>query len=97
MEASETQLTPEKYHKILLTLKKTGIFKVILEILIGKPINEKYVEEYKELLIQVTNDKYLPIVCNINVGHLITRCIVPFGVPAMVYVNEHVILFLYKI
>lgn len=94
LETSETQPTPEKYRKMLLALKKTGIFKVISGILIGKPMDEKYVEEYKKLLIQVIDDNSLPIVGNINIGHATPRCIVPFGVHATVDVNKQIIRFL---
>ena len=40
-------MSPEKYRKALTVLKDTGIFEVINGILIGKPMDETYYEEYK--------------------------------------------------
>lgn len=35
----------------------------------------------------------LPIVCNVNIGHALPRCILPFGVEAMVDTENQVIRF----
>ena len=37
----------------------------------------------------------LPIVANVNVGHATPRCIIPFGVDAVVDADEKVIRFSY--
>ena len=76
-----------------MSLKKTGIFDVISGVIIGKPADEKYHEEYKKLLLDVIDDPNLPIVANINVGHATPRCIIPFGVPAVVDAEQQVIRF----
>ncbi len=56
-------------------------------------MNERYFDEYKELLVKVIDDPSLPIVCNISVGHATPRCIVPFGVHAVVDANKQTIAF----
>lgn len=35
----------------------------------------------------------LPIVCNVNIGHALPRCILPFGVEATVDTENQVIRF----
>ncbi len=80
---------------MLKTLKQTGIFDVVSGILIGKPMDEMYVEDYKQLLVEVIDNPSLPIVTNINVGHATPRAIVPFGVHAYVDATEQVIRFDY--
>lgn len=84
LETSEETMPPEKYHKALTYLKETGIFSVINGIIVGKPMNEVYFEEYKNLLKEDIGEPELPVLYNINVGHALPRCIIPFGVPAVV-------------
>ncbi len=43
---------------------------------------EKRVEEYKQLLVEAIGRRELPVLFNINVGHALSRCIIPFGVNA---------------
>ena len=93
LESSEEKMKPEDYEKALLILKNMGIFDVINGMLIGKPMDEAYEEEYKELLIKTVGDPQLPIVCNINIGHALPRCIIPFGVDAEVDADRQRITF----
>ena len=46
------------------------------------------------LLRQVIDDPALPVVCGLNAGHALPRCIVPLGVPARVDVQAQKIEFL---
>ena len=67
-----------------------------LEGTIQKNINimdETYVQEYKQILVDVIDHPNLPIVCNINIGHAQPRCILPFGVVATVDIDNQVIRF----
>lgn len=93
LESSEEQMPPEKYRRALNKLKETGIFSVISGVLVGKPMNEKYHDEYRQILKEVIGDPSLPVVCNISIGHALPRCIVPFGVEAHVDTNSQKILF----
>lgn len=65
-------------------LKSTGVFDAISGILVGKPMDGAYEQEYKQLLVEVIDNPRLPIVCNVNIGHAQPRCIIPFGVEAHV-------------
>lgn len=95
LETSEEQPSPQHYRKMLEALKKTGIFQVVSGILCGKPMDERYFEEYKRIIAEVVDNPELPIVVNLNVGHATPRCIIPFGVDATVDVNSQRITFDY--
>ena len=80
---------------MILALKDYGLFDVLAGVLVGKPQNEIYYEEYKSILLEEITNKHLPIVYNINVGHSTPRCIIPFGVEAEVNVSKQIISFSY--
>lgn len=73
--------------------KRNWYFDVLSGVLIGKPADEIYAQEYKEILIDTIGNPTLPIVCNVNIGHAQPRCIIPFGVAATVDINNQVIRF----
>lgn len=87
LESSEEKPAPEKYRQSLEYLKDLGLFDVISGVLVGKPMDETYMEEYKQLLVEVIDQPDLPIVFNVNIGHAMPRCIIPFGVDATVDVE----------
>ena len=93
LESSEEKMSPEKYAKALEFLKSTGIFGVVSGVLAGKPMDETYYGEYRQALVDVIGDPDLPVVYNVNVGHALPRCIIPFGVTATVDAKEQVIRF----
>lgn len=93
LESSEEKMPPEKYRRTLEYFKEKGVFDVVSGVLAGKPMDETYVEEYKQHLIDVIGDPRLPVVCNINIGHAEPRCIIPFGVEAVVDAEKQVIRF----
>ena len=80
---------------MLRTLRETGIFEVISGLLVGKPMDETFYNDYKEALLDII-DSNTPIVYNLNVGHATPRAIVPFGVHAYVDATEQVIRFDYN-
>ncbi len=93
LESSEMKIEPEIYRRALQSLKDRGIFDVINGILVGKPQDEMYYEEYKNVLTETVNNKDLPIVYNINIGHALPRCIIPFGANATVDTEKQRIVF----
>ncbi|MBP5728409.1 MAG: LD-carboxypeptidase [Clostridia bacterium] len=93
LETSEEKPEPETYRKALEYLKGTGVFDAVSGVLAGKPMNETYAAEYKQLLTEVIDRPELPIVFNINIGHAMPRCIIPFGVEATVDAGKQVIRF----
>ena len=44
----------------------------------GKPQDEQFYEEYKQLWIEATSTYNLPIIYNMNFGHADPRCILPY-------------------
>lgn len=95
IETSQEKIKPDLYRKMILALKDYGLFDVLAGVLVGKPQNEIYYEEYKSILLEEITNKYLPIVYNINIGHSTPRCIIPFGVEAEVNVSRQTISFNY--
>ena len=93
LETSEEKPTPEKYRESLEYLKARGVFDAVSGVLAGKPMDETYAAEYKELLKEVIAKPELPIVFNINIGHAVPRCIIPFGVDAVVDAEKQSIRF----
>lgn len=93
LETSEERMPPEKYRAALTHLKNAGVFRAVNGVLIGKPIDRQYEDEYKQILVEVINDPKLSIVCNLNIGHAAPRCILPFGVQACVDVVAQKITF----
>ena len=83
------------FKKMLQTLKNTGIFEAISGLLVGKPMDETFYDDYKEALLDII-DSNIPILYNLNVGHATPRAIVPFGVHAHVDAQEQVIRFDYN-
>ena len=93
LETSEERMPPEKYRAALTHLKNAGVFRAVNGVLIGKPMDRKCEDVYKQLLVEVIDDPALPVVCNLNIGHAAPRCILPFGVRACVDVAAQKITF----
>ena len=93
LETSEEKPSPEKYRRALQHLKDAGVFSAVSGVLAGKPMDETYAAEYKQLLTEVIAQPTLPVVFNLNIGHAMPRCIMPFGREAVVDVNQQVIRF----
>ncbi len=93
LESSEEKPSPEKYRQSLAYLKERGVFEAVSGVLVGKPMDETYAQEYRQLLVQVIDRPDLPVVFNLNIGHAMPRCIIPFGVEAVVDVEQQRIRF----
>lgn len=93
LETSEEKPAPGKYRKALEQLKNKGVFEAVNGVLAGKPMDETYAQEYKELLAEVIDRPELPILFNLNIGHAMPRCIMPFGTEAHVDAEKQVIRF----
>ena len=76
-----------------MALKKKGIFEVISGILVGKPQDVAYYEEYKAIYREVINNSSLPIVYNVNFGHAQPRCVIPYRIKVKVDMREKIIRF----
>lgn len=76
------------FEKEIIALKNKGVFDVVKGVLVGKPQDEAYYQEYKEILIRVIDNEKLPIVYNVNFGHATPRCALQYGVVAKVDMRE---------
>lgn len=93
IETSEEEPTPEILKKELLALKEQGIFDVISGIIVGKPQDETYYEEYKGVYLEVIDNKDLSILYNVNFGHATPRCVIPYGIQVKVDADKKKIIF----
>jgi len=83
IETSEDKPLPDNFKYFLRTMQAQGIIDVINGIIVGKPQNETYYEEYKEVIKQVISIEAkrpdLPIIYNVNFGHSEPIGIIPYG------------------
>lgn len=71
--------------------------KKYLGIIVGKPKNETYYEEYKEVYRKIAFEagkKDLPILYNVNFGHTSPMAILPLGIKVEVDLDKKEIRFL---
>lgn len=78
LETSEEKPTPKKVQKMLGTLESQGIFDVANGLIIGKPCDECYYEEYKDIFEKLAQKHHLPTVYNLNFGHSAPRMVLPY-------------------
>ena len=88
IETCEEKPTPELFEREVLLLKEKGVFDVVNGILVGKPQDEAYYQEYKDILIRVIDNEKLPIVYNVNFGHAMPRCVLQYGAVAKVDMKQ---------
>ncbi len=93
LETSEEKMSPEMLEKILLEFKNRNILQSVKGIIVGKPMDEVYYEEYKEVYKKVFADLDTPILYNVNFGHSVPRCILPYDAETTVdYDNKKIII-----
>lgn len=94
LESCEEKPEPELVRKQLTALKSRGIFDVIHGILVGKPQDESYYEEYKAVYREVLENLSLPVLYNVNFGHATPRCVLPYGMDTLVDMDQRFIRFM---
>lgn len=93
LESSELAIAPEELTKMLMEFKRRNIFNLVKGLIIGKPIDEKYYEEYKTVYKKVFKDLDTPILYNINFGHAVPRCILPYDAKTTIdFDNKRIII-----
>ena len=95
LETGEEKPNPNLFKKMINAIKRYGIFDVLSGVLVGKPQNETYYDEYRKILLEEISNKDLSVVYNLNIGHATPRCIIPFGVDTEVDIDKQVIIFNY--
>lgn len=87
IETSEEQPNPTLYRQMLLKLKAVGTLSAVA-IIVGKPQNERYYDEYKKALVDVTKDLHTPILFNVNFGHGYPRTVLPYGINCQINFDQ---------
>lgn len=84
LETSDEKPSKENFETMLLELKNRGILKQVKGVLFGKPIDEVYYDEYKEVIKKIFSDLDTPVLYNVNFGHAVPRCILPYGAKTII-------------
>lgn len=84
LETSELTAQPDELEKMLMELKKRNILKLVKGLIVGKPMDEKYYNEYKKVYRKVFADLDTPVLFNVNFGHSVPRCIIPYDAEATI-------------
>jgi muramoyltetrapeptide carboxypeptidase LdcA involved in peptidoglycan recycling len=88
IETCEEKPIPELFEREVALLKEKGVFDVVNGVLVGKPQDEAFYQEYKDILIKVIGNEELPIVYNVNFGHATPRCVLQYGAVAKVDMKQ---------
>ena len=71
--------------------KKRNIFNLVRGLIVGKPMDEKYYDEYKDVYRKVFADLDTPVLFNVNFGHSVPRCLIPYDAEATIdYDNRRI-------
>lgn len=91
LETSEEKPSPEKFEKMLDILTEEGVLQNVRCLLVGKPYDEIYYNEYREILFKISNKIKLPVMYNINFGHSLPRTVIPYGIRGKIdFDNKHI-------
>ncbi|MFP7242418.1 S66 family peptidase [Pediococcus pentosaceus] len=82
LETSEEQPSPVRFEAELAVLEAQGILDQVAGLLVGKPQNEQYYADYRQILSKLGQRHQLPILYNLNFGHAYPRTILPYGIMA---------------
>jgi muramoyltetrapeptide carboxypeptidase LdcA involved in peptidoglycan recycling len=86
LETSEVMMNPMNFKWILWNYAAQGIFHKINGIILGRPYNNRFTEEYNQILLQIIRDELqlteLPIVTEMDFGHTAPAFTIPYGLTA---------------
>jgi muramoyltetrapeptide carboxypeptidase LdcA involved in peptidoglycan recycling len=86
LETSEEMMPPTNFRRVLRNYAAQGVFEKISGLILGRPYNNKYVDEYNNILLQVIRHEqgndYLPIITEMDFGHTCPTFTIPNGVLA---------------
>ena len=69
--------------------EKTGVFDEAAALIVGKPMDETYYDEYKAIYQELAEKHQLPVVFNLNYGHGNPRMILPYDMPMRIDFDKH--------
>ena len=79
LETSEEKIEPERLKEILTSINSNNLFKNVKGVILGKPIDEMYYDEYKIIYKDFFSKLNISTLYNVNFGHAVPRCIIPYG------------------
>lgn len=86
VETSEEMMPPHLFLRILRNYAAQGVFQKISGLIMGRPFDNKFTEEYNQILLQVIRDEQgndqLPIITEMDFGHTCPAFTLPYGVLA---------------
>lgn len=97
IETSEEKMSPNYLLYYLRNLGAQGILNNIKGIIVGKPQDETFYEEYKEVYLKIIkefNCENLPIIYNVNIGHAFGTGLLPLGIEYELDLDKKTIKFL---
>lgn len=97
LETSEDKPNPDLITFYLRNLGAQGILNVINGIIVGKPQNEEYYEEYKDVYRKILKEfdrQDMPVLYNANFGHSSPIGIIPYGIESELDVDNKKIILL---
>lgn len=97
IETSEEKMSPSYLLYYLRNLGAQGVLNNIKGIIVGKPQDETFYEEYKEVYLKIIkefNCENLPIIYNVNIGHAFGTGLLPLGIEYVLDLDKKTIKFL---
>lgn len=87
-DTCEHKVEPEELLKMLNKLDEIRIFDELSGIIIAKPMDEVYYNEYKNVYKEFFSKKCIPTLYNLNFGHSAPRCFIPYGIMSEIDLDE---------
>jgi muramoyltetrapeptide carboxypeptidase LdcA involved in peptidoglycan recycling len=86
LETSEEMMPPTNFRRALRNYAAQGVFEKISGLILGRPYNNKFVDEYNNILLEIIRDEQsndqLPIITEMDFGHTCPTFTIPYGVVA---------------
>lgn len=82
VETCEEKPSPALLRRELEALADAGVFAAVSGVIVGKPQDERYYDEYKDVFRSTIADPALPVLYNVNFGHAYPRTALPYGARA---------------
>lgn len=95
-DTCEHKSPPEVILNMLNELDEFQIFSNLNGVLIAKPMDEVYYNEYKNVYREFFSKKGIPVLYNLNFGHSAPRCFIPYGIKVEIDLNNKSVTLLEK-
>jgi len=86
LETSEEMIIPTNFRRVLRNYAAQGVFEKISGLILGRPQDNKFVDEYNNILLEIIRDEkgndQLPIITEMDFGHTCPTFTIPYGVIA---------------